>query len=49
MANVNPKRFWELHDMYLAGKMESPLEFDSSVQSPQEIADAISRYIQKQG
>lgn len=46
IANIDPKRFWELNEMYLATKVDSPLEFDSSLRSPQEIADDISGYIQ---
>ena len=45
ISNVDPKRFWELHEEYLATKMDSPLEFDSSIQSPEEIASKISEYI----
>jgi predicted kinase len=47
IANTSPKRFWELHEMYLENKTASPLEFDSSRQSPQAIAKAIVGYIQK--
>ncbi len=46
ISNVDPKRFDELYKMYLSTKMESPLEFDSSVQAPEEIAAAIAGYIQ---
>lgn len=45
ISNVDPKRFGELYEMYLETKMESSLEFDSSVQAPEEIAKAISEYI----
>lgn len=45
ISNVDPKRFSELYEMYLTTKMESPLEFDSSVQTPEEIANAITEYI----
>ena len=45
ISNVDPKRFNELYEMYLNTKIESPLEFDSSKQSPEEIADIISDYI----
>ena len=47
ISNVDPERFWDLNDKYLATKMESPLEFDSSLQTAEEIADTISKYIQK--
>ena len=46
IANVDPLRFQELYDMYLATKMETTLEFDSSAQSPEDIAALISKHIQ---
>jgi hypothetical protein len=46
IANTDPKRFDELYAMYYETKMESPLEFDSSVSTPEEIADVIVKYIQ---
>ncbi len=45
IANVDPKRFEQLYSMYLSTKMDSPLEFDSSVQTPEEIAGAICVFI----
>ncbi len=46
IANIDPKRFSELYEMYFANKMDSPLEFDSSQETPEAIAAAISKYIQ---
>lgn len=45
VANADPARFRELNKMYLDTKMDSPLEFDSSTQSPEEIVQAISGYM----
>ena len=47
IANVDPARFEELYAMYLETKMSTPLEFDSSKQSPEEIADSIVSYIRE--
>ncbi|MFC1623302.1 hypothetical protein ACFL16_02775 [Patescibacteria group bacterium] len=47
ISNVDPARFWELCEMHNENKMETPLEFDSSTQSPEEIACAIVRHIQE--
>lgn len=46
ISNVDPKRFSELCEMYLTSKMSTPLEFDSSLQSPEDISVAIAKYIQ---
>jgi predicted kinase len=46
ISNVDPERFNELFEMYLDTKMDSPLEFDSSVQTPEQISTAITDYIQ---
>ncbi|MFC1608746.1 hypothetical protein ACFL3M_01015 [Patescibacteria group bacterium] len=46
ISNVDPERFWEFCEMHYENKMETPLEFDSSVQSPEEIACAIVKHIQ---
>lgn len=45
ISNVDPKRFKELYDRYVEVKVETELTFDSSKQSPEEIADTIVRYI----
>ena len=45
IANVDPHRFNELYEMYIETKMESPLEFDSSKQTAEEITDNIVSYI----
>ncbi len=45
IANVDPDRFRELNKIYLSTKMESPLEFDSSKQSAEEIVRTISEYM----
>ena len=47
ISNTDPKRFKELYDMYNNTKMETELVFDSSKQSPEEIARLISDYIRK--
>jgi tRNA uridine 5-carbamoylmethylation protein Kti12 len=47
VSNVDPKRFAELNDLYQASKMDSELEFDSSLQSPEEIAFAIAEHVKK--
>ncbi len=46
VANVDPVRFQELYDMYLATKMETSLEFDSSIKTPEDIATLIGKHIQ---
>lgn len=45
ISNTDPKRFKELYDMYIDTKMKTELEFDSSTQSPEEIAGKIVFYI----
>ena len=45
IANTDHARFSEMNNMYLATKIDSQLEFDSSLQSPEEISRAISEYI----
>ncbi len=45
ISNVDPKRFKELYDMYLGTKMKTEMEFDSSKQTPEEIAVQIVSYI----
>lgn len=45
ISNVDPKRFQELYDMYLKTKMETEMEFDSSKESPEQIARQIVSYI----
>lgn len=45
ISNVDPERFAQLQKMYFETKVDSPLEFDSSIQTPEEIADTISEYI----
>lgn len=45
ISNVDPVRFEKLYQTYLATKMDSLLEFDSSLQSPEEIASVISEHI----
>lgn len=45
ISNVNKERFWQLNQIFLSSKMESPLDFDSSTQSPEEIVDTIAEYI----
>ena len=47
VANIDPKRFKELKSLYAETKMESPLEFDSSRQKPEEIADAVVKYLRE--
>jgi predicted kinase len=43
--NADFARLEVMYNMYLNAKMETPLEFDSSVQSTQEIVDQISQHI----
>jgi predicted kinase len=45
ISNVSHERFKELYDMYQETKMETPLEFDSSKQSPEEMVEAIVTYV----
>lgn len=45
IANTDPLRLRELYEMYLDSKTISPLTFDSSKQSPEEIRDAIVEYL----
>ncbi len=47
IANTDPVRLRELYEMYLTSKDISPLTFDSSKQSAEEIRDAIIEYIKK--
>ncbi len=47
IANTDPVRLKELYDMYLETKMQTELNFDSSKQNPEEIADEVVRYIKK--
>lgn len=49
ISNTDPVRFKELYDMYLNTKQPNALHFDSSVQSPDEIADAIVEHLRKSG
>ena len=46
IANTDPVRFKELYDSYNLTKMETSLSFDSSKQSPEEIASTIATTIQ---
>jgi len=46
---VDPHRFNELYEMYIETKMESPLEFDNSKQTTEEIANTIVSYIRSNG
>jgi len=48
ISNTDPVRFKELYDSYMATKMLTPLEYDSSKQSPNEIADAIIAFLKTQ-
>lgn len=45
--NTDTTRFKEVYDEYLATKMETPLEFDSSKQTPEEIVATIVARIKK--
>lgn len=45
LRNVDFPRFEEVYKMYLKTKMDTPLEFDSSVQTTEEIVDRISQHI----
>jgi chloramphenicol 3-O-phosphotransferase len=45
ISNVDPDRFTEIYNTYLKKKMNTPLEFDSSIQSPEEIVYAIFEHI----
>ena len=45
ISNTDPKRFKELYDMYINTKIDTPLIFDSSKQSPEEIVELIVDYI----
>lgn len=45
IANIDPVRFEKIRRVYEETKIDTPLEFDSSVQSPEEIADEIISYI----
>ncbi|MFC1644986.1 hypothetical protein ACFL08_03095 [Patescibacteria group bacterium] len=47
ISNVDPVRFSEMCDMHLKTKIETPLEFDSASQSPEEIASSIVEYIKE--
>ena len=45
ISNVDPVRFSEMCELYHETKMDTPLEFDSSTQSPEEIACAAASHI----
>jgi predicted kinase len=45
MANIDPGRFKEIYDSYHSSKMPSTLQFDSSRQLPEEVAETIAEYI----
>lgn len=45
ISNVDPKRFKELYDLYLSTKTSSELEFDSSKDTPEQIAKQIVAYV----
>lgn len=45
IANKDPGRFEELHQLYESTKVQTPLEFDSSQQSPDEMVDEIVAHI----
>lgn len=47
IGNVSHERFEKLKQQYEDSKVNTPLEFDSSKQSPEEIADEILKYIEK--
>ena len=47
VANADPARFKQLYDRYHAVKVDTPLSFDSSTQTPEEIASAIVAYMRK--
>lgn len=46
IANVDPARFDEIHELFLKTKTDTPLSFDSSASSPEDIAREIVAYIQ---
>lgn len=48
IANVDPHKFKNIYDTYIATKVETPLQFDSSLQSPEHIAETIVKYIKEQ-
>lgn len=45
IANVEPDKFKKIYDSYIETKVDTELNFDSSIQAPEEIADAIANYI----
>lgn len=47
IANVDPVRFKELYEEYNKTKMDTPLVFDSSKQSPEDIAEQIVKYMRE--
>lgn len=47
ISNANPRRFRELYDMYHATKMRTGMEFDSSKESPEQIADRIVAFMRE--
>jgi predicted kinase len=45
IANVDPAKFKAIYDMYRETKADTELNFDSSLQTPEEIANVIVDYI----
>ncbi len=45
IANVDPNKFKNIYDAYIDTKVSTELNFDSSIQTPEEIADTIVAYI----
>lgn len=45
IANVDPQKFKNIYDAYIEAKVDTPLNFDSSVQTPEEIAETIVKYV----
>lgn len=48
ISNTDPERFRQLNRMYHESKMETPLVFDTSQATPEDIADAIVEHIRSQ-
>lgn len=48
IANIDPGKFKNIYDAYVETKVDTELNFDSSVQTPEEIAETIVAYIQAQ-
>ena len=46
-SNTTLDRFEKIYDMYIDSKIESPLEFDSSLDTPNDIADKIVTHIRR--